>query len=348
MILGAAGAAALVSHMCVWLFLFCVSLLLRLLSKRKAKAASTSSPVDVSVLCFEYQNAMVAGLSLLLPTTPSFDDVKLTVVGLGSGALPMFLAHAFPTMAIQAVELDPAIVDVATTHFGFSTSDRCAVTVGDGLRVVADLDAGSQTVLVVDVDAKDISTGLSFPPRVRLFFFGAFWMCLPVPHRHMPLQEFVSEPFLSHAHAALASHGMLVVNIACRSKPLYAATTAAIRDVFPVVLDVDASDDAVNRVLFALKAPLVGEFSVKDAVKHAKQLSSVAAQWDGAVKAAQWMSKLRVVTGDEEVPGADVDADEAAADPSAGAAGAAGAGAGAAGAGAGRRRRKHKGRGKKH
>jgi hypothetical protein len=40
-------------------------------------------------------------------------------IGMGSGSLPLFLAHHFPGMQVEAVELDPVVVQAATAAMGF-------------------------------------------------------------------------------------------------------------------------------------------------------------------------------------------------------------------------------------
>ncbi len=38
--------------------------------------------------------------------------LQALVIGLGGGALPMFLVHHFDTLAVTSVELDPVIAEV--------------------------------------------------------------------------------------------------------------------------------------------------------------------------------------------------------------------------------------------
>lgn len=48
------------------------------------------------------------------------------VVGLGGGGLPVFLSRCCG-LAVDAVELDPAVVDLARRHFGFRDDDNLRV-----------------------------------------------------------------------------------------------------------------------------------------------------------------------------------------------------------------------------
>lgn len=109
----------------------------------------------------------------------------------GSDAAPVRCVA--PPARVHCVELDGIVAAVARDYFGFlpeNDDGRCVLTVGDGVahiraraeacaaeRLAAEA-AGSTweltsewglDAIVVDVDAKDLTSGLSFPPKVRLF-----------------------------------------------------------------------------------------------------------------------------------------------------------------------------------
>ena len=63
----------------------------------------------------------------------------LLVVGLGGGSLPLFVHDHFPKSCIDAVEIDPSMLQVATQWFGFSQSDRMKVHIADGLDYISSL-----------------------------------------------------------------------------------------------------------------------------------------------------------------------------------------------------------------
>ena len=139
-----------------------------------AKPEPVTAAVDQTYLANEHHNSIVAAFSLLAellqpPTpqhffdtaqadgddaaaedAPSYHAPSTLVIGLGGGSLPMFLYEHFRTMKVCAVELDPAVLSVATGWFGFpctSTSstteaaERLAVHVTDGLDFVFKLAA---------------------------------------------------------------------------------------------------------------------------------------------------------------------------------------------------------------
>lgn len=52
-------------------------------------------------------------------------SVSAVCIGVGGGSLPGYLAHHYPGMQVEAVELDPMVVQAATSAMGFP-STRCA------------------------------------------------------------------------------------------------------------------------------------------------------------------------------------------------------------------------------
>ena len=88
------------------------------------------------------------------------------------------------------------------------------IVVGDGLDYVVGLVTRHPApllphVIVVDVDSKDISTGLSFPPAA-----------------------FLSPSFLRALYAALAPGGLVLINVACRSEGLWRGLLGRLRAEF--------------------------------------------------------------------------------------------------------------------
>ncbi|MCP3098865.1 fused MFS/spermidine synthase [Myxococcus sp. K15C18031901] len=57
---------------------------------------------------------------------------RILVVGLGGGAMPMFLRAVLPRARIDVVDIDPVVVDVARRYFGFHEDSRLVAHVADG------------------------------------------------------------------------------------------------------------------------------------------------------------------------------------------------------------------------
>ncbi len=74
-------------------------------------------------------------------------------VGLGGGTLPMALRHYYPEAVIDAVELDPEVVEAARRYFGLKEDHRMRVYVRDGRVQVRLLARQGQKYDLVFLDA---------------------------------------------------------------------------------------------------------------------------------------------------------------------------------------------------
>jgi len=226
--------------------------------------------VDYRYLAFDYHRAMLAGMSLLYSSLRQArlngERMKALVIGLGGGALPLFIRRYFPPVDVHVVELDGSVVEVAKRCFGFAEEEggegeekRLRVTVGDGLEVVK-FEAGAGVgydVIIVDVDNKDTSQGMSCPSPA-----------------------FLAPSFLNNCRCLLSrsTHdaGMMVVNLAARSMSMLGISLLAFESIFtststaaggdevvvqsedgPLLYELVPSEQDVNRVLFGLTRPRV-------------------------------------------------------------------------------------------
>lgn len=73
-----------------------------------------------------YARAMMSGL--LYADRPA----SILLVGLGGGAFVRFLNHYFPDTRLDAVELDPVVVQVARDYFGTKEGPRTRIFTADG------------------------------------------------------------------------------------------------------------------------------------------------------------------------------------------------------------------------
>eukprot|EP00656_Telonema_subtile_P034704 TRINITY_DN38763_c0_g1_i2.p1 TRINITY_DN38763_c0_g1~~TRINITY_DN38763_c0_g1_i2.p1 ORF type:complete len:298 (-),score=103.32 TRINITY_DN38763_c0_g1_i2:191-1084(-) len=180
--------------------------------------------LDSEFLSFDHHKAMAAGLAMVQPALEA--GGSLEVIGLGSGALSMFLWDALPNTALTAVEIDQIVVELAHTQFGFVSDERTKVAVQDGLDFLAQEPQKAPAVVFIDVDSKDLTTGMTSPPA-----------------------PFVEEAMLQATRARLAPGGVLMLNIACRSTVLKMEILERLRSVFGSVRVLDLDED-VNSIMF--------------------------------------------------------------------------------------------------
>lgn len=170
----------------------------------------------------ELPYAPVAFTGLALCAEPR----RALVVGLGGGTLPMFLRRHYPNATIDAVDIDPEVVHVARTFFGFREDRRMRATVGDGREFI---EKTSQPYDIIFLDA-----------------FGSD----SVP-AHLTTQE-----FLQAVRRAVRRDGVVVGNIWERgANPLHDAMVRTYQEVFDNLYILDVAG-AGNEILLALPRPV--------------------------------------------------------------------------------------------
>ena len=96
-------------------------------------------------LKFEYLRYLFA--SYLFQPEPK----RVLIVGLGGGSMVHYLQQTDPGVKIDAVEIDPLVVKLASDMFGTKPSENVNIVAADGLKFIAD--AEDQTYDVIYMDA---------------------------------------------------------------------------------------------------------------------------------------------------------------------------------------------------
>jgi spermidine synthase len=175
-------------------------------------------------------------LQLGLAYTPAARN--LLFIGLGGGSAPKRVWRDFPDVAIEAVEIDPAVVNAAYRWFELPRDDRLRVTVEDGRRFLA---ADERRWDVIAIDA---------------FFADA-----------LPFHLFTNE-FAELVRSRLAPGGTIAINLIGSltgdSSRLVRSIVRTYRTVFPTVAlhpvyeeDFDRGLETLrNIILVATEKPL--------------------------------------------------------------------------------------------
>lgn len=242
--------------------------------------AAPGQSIDKSYLCCEHHKAMIAGLALLRnPELLLETPLALLVVGLGGGSLPLFVHDHFPKSCIDAVEIDPSMLEVATQWFGFSQSDRMKVHIADGLAYITNLAGGGEArprydVIMFDVDSKDPTLGMSCPPAA-----------------------FVDQPFLQKVKSILAPDGVFILNLVCRDMGLKESVLAGLKAVFPL-LYVRRIEDEVNEILFCQLHP-EQKLAMPELLEMAQALERVLRKpgrgWDDTYILSDMLKTVKIV-----------------------------------------------------
>jgi len=204
-------------------------------------------------VAFEFHLTMACSIGLLndsccpprnpspAASTPAPPSLRVLIVGLGGGCLPMFIHEHFNHVELTCVEIDAEMESIATNWFGYaSNSARMTTVLGDGVAYIQNWKENKDPkhrqekfhVVIFDVDAKDaLKTGVSFPPK-----------------------EFLTPSFIQHVESKiLMEDGMLCINVASRSNKMFAKTINTMKNIFNVV-DVVQYEESLNRIVFAYKS----------------------------------------------------------------------------------------------
>jgi len=59
---------------------------------------------------------------------------RVLIVGLGGGSMVHFLRRYDPGVRVDAIEIDPVVVDIAKKYFGVRADDKVKILTGDGIK----------------------------------------------------------------------------------------------------------------------------------------------------------------------------------------------------------------------
>lgn len=168
--------------------------------------AGESGAADVSVLGLEYIRAMAAagaafvGAALRVGARPKAGSdarPRVICVGLGSGALPAFLAHEFPSAHVEVLEVDAAVTAVVRSVL--------RVPLVEGLRAPPRGLAAVRHADAAEWVASEAARASA--PRVELICLDAYDRTGAVP------TQVSDSAFFRDACALLAPGGALVANV---------------------------------------------------------------------------------------------------------------------------------------
>jgi spermidine synthase len=185
---------------------------------------SCTSLAEPTHLVFNYAK-LVLGALYLVPSPR-----RVLVVGMGGGSLVMALQSVLPGVAIDTVEIDPAVVRVGRQYFGFAPSNSTTVYEEDGRVFVKRMQRAGVKYDLVVLDAYD--------------------------HEYIP-EHMLTVEFLREVKALLTDRGVVAANTFASSK-LYdsesATYHAAFGDFYGLVTN--------NRVILARMGGIPGDAEI--------------------------------------------------------------------------------------
>jgi spermidine synthase len=164
-------------------------------------------------LVFAYGKMMLG--SLLMAPAPK----HVLVIGLGGGTLPRALLKLVPGVDIDVVEIDPAVVRVASNYFDFNAGPQVHVIVEDGRTFVKRMGRAGKHYDLVMLDAYD--------------------------HQYIP-EHMLTVEFLQEVKALLPPGGVLAANTFSASR-LYDNESVTYAKVFGEFFNLRSG----NRIILA-------------------------------------------------------------------------------------------------
>ena len=185
--------------------------------QRNQSCIDTRRPKE---MVFSYARMSMA--SLLFVEDPR----RILVIGLGGGTLPTAFSELYPDAAIDVVEIDPVVVEVAETYFEFKSSDKLRVYTQDARVWTKRASTKTERYDIIVLDA----------------FNGEY-----IPE-HLMTQEYLLE-----TKSLLAAGGTLVANTFAVSA-LYDHESATYAEVFGDFINFRIPESA-NRVILVPGRP---------------------------------------------------------------------------------------------
>jgi spermidine synthase len=172
---------------------------------------------------------------------------RVLVLGLGGGSVPKRFLHDFPNVRVDAVEIDPVVVEVAREYFALPADPRLQVYVQDG-RVFLKRSPHRYDLIIMDA-------------------YSATRYGLAVP-RHLTTKEFLEE-----VRDHLTPNGVLMFNVATYlsryDNRMVRAVSRTIAAVFPSQYAWDV-ETTLNTMMLAPKSP--HRWSREELMNRAEQL----------------------------------------------------------------------------
>ena len=200
----------------------------RCMNFEKIKDRGRQTCFDLSApekMVFDYTRMMTSAL-FVKP-----DPRNVLMVGLGGATIPLALEKILPTVVIDTVEIDPAVLRVAERYFGYKQGPRQRVFVDDGRAFIEQAQREGRTYDMVMLDAFDVDY---IPPHL------------------------LTREFFRQVHAILSPDGVLVANTFTRST-MYERESATYAAVFGDFFNLRAG----NRVIIASRGPLPDDDTLK-------------------------------------------------------------------------------------
>ncbi|XP_076390191.1 eEF1A lysine and N-terminal methyltransferase homolog isoform X2 [Megachile rotundata] len=194
------------------------------LKQAKSRRGKMKKVIDPGFLACDHHLYMSIGVTAAIK--PKESD-EIMIVGLGGGSLCTFLYNCFPKLKIVVVEIDNAMLKIATDYFGLILDNRMNVEIADGIQFVKDNAANGRKYKAVlfDVDSKDTTVGISCPPK-----------------------QFLESSIIKSVADCLMEDGLFVLNLVSRDQNIKKKVKSDLKSVFKSMACYSVQDE-VNEII---------------------------------------------------------------------------------------------------
>lgn len=237
---------------------------------RSAKTQQSCMLVDdPQRLVFNYTKMLFS--SLLVNPNPE----RILIVGLGGGTMSNSLHQLFPSATITNVEIDPAVIKVARSYFGFFENERVTSVVQDG-RI--------------------------FVKRAVLKKQQYDWIILDAFNGDYIPEHLLTKEFLQETKQLLSNNGVLSANTFSVSD-LYNFESATYKAVFGDFFNVSNNRNS-NRIILTSMQPLPDGKLIAERAKILQEklavfdvnIAEITSQMTSTATIQDWPSDTRLLT----------------------------------------------------
>ena len=237
---------------------------------RSAKTQQSCMLVDdPQRLVFNYTKMLFS--SLLVNPNPE----RILIVGLGGGTMSNSLHQIFPSATITNVEIDPAVIKVARSYFGFFENERVTSVVQDG-RI--------------------------FVKRAVLKKQQYDWIILDAFNGDYIPEHLLTKEFLQETKQLLSNNGVLSANTFSVSD-LYNFESATYKAVFGDFFNVSNNRNS-NRIILTSMQPLPDGKLIAERAKVLQEklavfdvnIAEITSQMTSTATIQDWPSDTRLLT----------------------------------------------------
>ncbi|XP_031837673.1 eEF1A lysine and N-terminal methyltransferase homolog [Nomia melanderi] len=232
------------------------------LKQVKSRRGKMKKVIDPGFLACDHHLYMSIGVAAVI-NQKEYDEIM--IIGLGGGSLCTFLYNCFPKLKIIAVDIDEAMLKVATDYFGLTLDTRMKVEISDGVQFIKEYVATGKKckAILFDVDSKDTTVGISCPPK-----------------------QFLEMSVIKSVSECLTNDGVFILNLVSRDQTIKKKVKNDLKSIFNCIACYSVQDE-VNEIILC-------SISENDSAEWKNKLKAAATTLSCQVSARKLLSNADI------------------------------------------------------